>query len=394
MQRAGCRTSASQSTPPRLNGNIGEDPMIEPVLNPAPLQPRLSRRGFIFGISALAGGLVLGTPAAFAQAEAQAPTPAAAKPGQPELTAWVVIQSDDSVLIRIARSDMGKGIFTSLPMLVAEELECDWARVRPEYAPVAEHLARKRVWGNMVTTDSVSVRRSHDYLRKAGAQARMMLIAEAASRWTCPAEECTARNSVVTHGPSGRTQRYGALAQAASARPVPENVSLKRPQDWRLIGTSPRQFDMQAKVTGQLVYASDVRLPGMLHAAVSACPAYGGKLKSYDAAKVTSMPGVRQVVRVDDTAVAVVASSWWQAKKALEALPVVWDEAASADVSSDAILKTLQQGLEAADVVVGHRIGDVDAALVSAATRVTADYQVPYLAHATMEPQTCTAHVY
>ena len=360
-------------------------------MNADPLRAALSRRSFAFGISALAGGLVLGTPAAFAQGKAQAP--ATAKPGRPELTAWVVIQPDDTVLIRIARSEMGQGIFTSLPMLVAEELECDWARVKPEYAPVAEHLARKRVWGNMVTTDSVSVRRSHDYLRKAGAQARMMLIAEAAARWNCPAEECTARNSVVRHGASGRTLRYGALAHAASARPVPENVSLKRPQDWRLIGTSPRQFDLKAKVTGQLAYAIDVRVPNMLHAAISACPAYGGRLQSFDAAKVMTMPGVRQVVQVGDTAVAVVASSWWQAKKALDALPVVWDEAASADLSTDAILKTLQQGLDATDVVVGHRIGDVDAALASAATRVTADYQVPYLAHATMEPQTCTAHV-
>jgi len=367
--------------------------MIEPLMNAGALQPVLSRRGFIFGISALAGGLVLDMPPAFAQAGAQAPATAAAKPGQPELTAWVVIQSDDSVLIRIARSDMGQGIFTSLPMLVAEELECDWARVRPEYAPVAEHLARKRVWGDMVTTDSVSVRRSHDYLRKAGAQARMMLIAEAAARWNCPAEECSARNSVVTHGASGRTLRYGALAEAASARPVPENVSLKRPQDWRLIGSSPRSFDIQAKITGQLVYAIDVRLPGMLHAAITACPAYGGKLKSFDAARVMGMPGVRQVVQVGDTAVAVVASTWWQAKKALDALPVVWDEGISADVSTDVLLKTFQQGLDATDVVVGQRIGDVDAALAAAARRVTADYQVPYLAHATMEPQTCTAHV-
>src|SRR5947207_4264865 len=178
-----------------LNGNIGEDPMIETLMNAGALQPVLSRRGFIFGISALAGGLVLDMPPAFAQAGAQAQAPGAAKPGHPELTAWVVIQSDDSVLIRIARSEMGQGIFTSLPMLVAEELECDWARVRPEYAPVAEHLARNRVWGNMVTTDSVSVRRSHDYLRKAGAQARMMLIAEAAARWNCPAEEGSARDS-------------------------------------------------------------------------------------------------------------------------------------------------------------------------------------------------------
>jgi len=355
-------------------------------------QPALTRRGFAFGISALAGGLVLGTLSASAQTPTPGPTQGP-RSSQPELTAWVLIQPDDSVLIRVARSDMGQGIFTSLPMLVAEELDCDWARVRPEYAPVAEHLARRRVWGNMVTTDSVSVRRSQDYLRKAGAQARMMLIAEAASRWNCPAEECTARNSVVTHGASGRTLRYGTLAEAASARPVPDNVALKRPQDWRLIGTSTRQFDMQAKVTGKLVYAIDVRVPGMLHAAVSTCPAYGGKLKSFDAAKVLDMPGVHQVVRVDDTAVAVVASSWWQAKKALEALPVVWDEAASADLSSDAILKTLQQGLDATDIVVGQRIGDVDAALASAATRITADYQVPYLAHATMEPQTCTAHV-
>ena len=362
-------------------------------MNAAPLQPALSRRSFTFGISALAGGLVLGTPAAFAQAQVQAQARAAAKPGQPELTAWVVIQPDDTVLIRIARSDMGQGIFTSLPMLVAEELECDWARVRPEYAPVPEHLARNRVWGNMVTTDSVSVRRSHDFLRKAGAQARMMLIAEPASRWNCPIEECTARDSVVTHGASGRTLRYGPLAKAASARPVPENVFLKRPQDWRLIGTSTRQFDILAKVSGQLVYAIDVRLPNMLHAAISACPVYGGKLKSFDAAKVIGMPGVRQVVQVGNTAVAVVGSSWWQAKKALDALPVVWDEAASADVSSDALLRTFQQGLAAADVVLGNSIGDVDAALASAARRVTADYHVPYLAHATMEPQTCTAHV-
>ncbi|MBI2771930.1 MAG: xanthine dehydrogenase family protein molybdopterin-binding subunit [Burkholderiales bacterium] len=360
-------------------------------MNAAPLQPALSRRGFAFGISAVAGGLVLGTPAAFAQAAAQLPL--APKPGQPELTAWVVIQPDDSVLIRIARSDMGQGTFTSLPMLVAEELECDWARVKPEYAPVAEHLARKRPWGNMVTTDSVSVRRSQDFLRKAGAQARTMLIAEAASRWTCPAGECTARNSVVTHGPSGRSLRYGALAEAASARPVPENVALKRPQDWKLIGKSASQFDMRAKVTGQLVYAIDVRVPGMLHAAIKACSAHGGKLKSFDAAKVTGMPGVRQVVPVGDNAVAVVAASWWQAKKALDALPVAWDETASANVSTESILKTLQQGLDAGDVVVGNRIGDVDAALAAAATRVTADYQVPYLAHATMEPQTCTAHV-
>ena len=352
-------------------------------------QARITRRGFTFGISALAGGLVIG--ARVGSANAQERPESAAVP--PELTAWVVIQPDDTVVIRVARSDMGQGIFTALPMLVAEELECDWARVRPEYASPAEHVARKRVWGNMVTTDSVSIRTSQDYLRKAGAQARTMLLSEAAARWNCPVEECAAKNSVVTHVATGRWFRYGALAEAAARRPVPANVVLKPSKDWGLIGTSVRQFDIRAKVTGQLIYAIDVRLPGMLHAAVSACPTLNGKLKSFDPQQVLGLPGVRHVVPVGDSAVAVVATTWWQAKTALEALQVTWDESAGAGLSTDAIRKTLQQGLDATDVAVGQRIGDVDAALASAAKVLTADYEVPYLAHATMEPQTCTAHV-
>jgi CO/xanthine dehydrogenase Mo-binding subunit len=352
-------------------------------------QALITRRGFTFGISALAGGLVIG--ARMDGASAQERPESAAVP--PELTAWVVIEPDDTVVIRVARSDMGQGVFTALPMLVAEELECDWARVRPEYASPAEHVARKRVWGNMVTTDSVSVRTSQDFLRKAGAQARTMLLSEAAARWNCPIEECTAKNSVVTHVATGRRLRYGALAEAASRRPVPANVVLKPSKDWKLIGTSVHQFDTRAKVTGQLVYAIDVRLPGMLHAAVSACPALNGKLKSFDPAKVLGMPGVRHVVPVGDSAVAVVATTWWQAKTALEALQVTWDESAGAGLSTDAIRKTLQQGLDATDVAVGQRIGDIEAAMASAARVLTADYEVPYLAHATMEPQTCTAHV-
>lgn len=360
------------------------------------LQRRISRRGFAFGISAVAGGMVLGVSPMAAQRERGDESVAA------ELTAWVVIEPDDVVTIRIARSELGQGIVTSLPMLVAEELECDWARVRPEFVAVAENLARKRVWGDMVSTNSVSVRKSQDYLRKAGAQARMMLLAEAASRWDCAIEDCTARNSVIRHGASGRTFRYGELARAASRRPVPAAVALKRAQDWRLIGTSVAALGMVAKVTGQPIYAIDVRLPNMLYAAVNACPAYNGKIshfeyggrcKSFDARKVLTMPGVRHVVPVGETAVAVVAASWWQARTALEALPVVWEESAGAGVSTAALAKTFQEGLDATDVAIGRRVGDVDAALASAARVLTAEHRVPYLAHATMEPQTCTAHV-
>ena len=356
----------------------------------------ITRRGFTFGVSAMAGGLVLG--ALPLSAGEERPSVAA----KPELTAWVVIDPDDTVTIRIARSEMGQGIVTSLPMLVAEELECDWARVRPEFVSVAENFARKRVWGDMISTNSVSVRKSQDYLRKAGAQARMMLLAEAASRWNCPLEQCAARNSVVTHGATGRTVGYGVLAEAAARRPVPAEVILKRPQDWRLIGTNVATQGRLAQVTGQPVYATDVRLPDMLYAAVSTCPAYngrvsqfeyGGRLRSLEAQKVLKMPGVRHVVPVGETAAAVVATSWWQAKTALEALPIIWDEAAGAGVSTDAIRMTLQQNLNATDVAIGRRVGNVDTALASAAKVVTADHLVPYLGHATMEPQTCTAHV-
>ena len=193
--------------------------------------PDLTRRGFTFGIGAVAGGLVFGVLPLSAEQENETID------AKPELTAWVVIDPDDTVTIRIARSEMGQGIITSLPMLVAEELECDWARVRPEFVSVAENFARRRVWGDMVSTNSVSVRKSQDYLRKAGAQARMMLLAEAASRWNCPVEECTASNSVVTHGATGRTVRYGVLAEAAARRPVPAQVAVKPPHDWRLIGS-------------------------------------------------------------------------------------------------------------------------------------------------------------
>jgi isoquinoline 1-oxidoreductase subunit beta len=351
---------------------------------------RLSRRAFVFGISAAAGGLALRTvsPSALASPVAQeTPTPSS------EITAWIVIEPDDTTVIRVARSEMGQGNFTTLPMLVAEELECDWSRVRAEYVEASANLARGHVWGEMYTAASISIRGSQAYLRKAGAQARQMLLDEAAARWRVPPSECSARDSIITHAKTRRAMRYGQIAAAAARRPVPPEVSLKPPEQWRLIGKPIPRLDVADKSLGRPIYASDVRLPGMLFASVSACPALGGRLVSFDAAKVMGMPGVRRVLAVEGTAVAVLADSWWQANRARLQLPVVWDFGKARELTTDHLRETFRAGLDAADVAIGRRMGDVKAALGEAATLVHADYEVPYLAHTTMEPQTCTAHV-
>ncbi len=352
-----------------------------------------TRRAFTFGISAATGGIILGLHPIPSFADQSADLKHEAQGSESEITAWVVIEPDDTTIIRVARSEMGQGNFTTLPMLVAEELECDWRFVRPEYIDPGENIARGHAWGDMVTAASISIRGSQSYLRKAGAQARHMLIEEAAERWRVPPGECSARDSVVTHNATGRTIRYGQIAGAAARRSIPANVPLKRAEDWRLIGRPVPRVDVNDKALGRPIYASDVRLPDMLYATVSACPAFGGRLKSFDASKVVNMPGVRYVVPVEGTAVAVVADSWWQAKKACDALPVIWDPAAGKGLSTETIRETFSRGLEASDVAIGRRIGDVDKALSGGVTIVRADYEVPYLAHTTMEPMTCTAHV-
>jgi isoquinoline 1-oxidoreductase subunit beta len=352
-----------------------------------------TRRAFTFGISAATGGIILGLRPIPSFADQSADLKHEAQGSESEITAWVVIEPDETTIIRVARSEMGQGNFTTLPMLVAEELECDWRFVRPEYIDPGENIARGHAWGDMVTAASISIRGSQSYLRKAGAQARHMLIEEAAERWRVPPGECSARDSVVTHNATGRTIRYGQIAGAAARRSIPANVPLKRAEDWRLIGRPVPRVDVNDKVLGRPIYASDVRLPDMLYATVSACPALGGRLKSFDASKAMNMPGVRYVVPVEDTAVAVVADSWWQAKKACDALPVTWDPAAGKGLSTETLRETFSHGLEASDVAIGRRMGDVDKALLGGVTIVRADYEVPYLAHTTMEPMTCTAHV-
>ncbi len=332
----------------------------------------------------MGGGLALGFAIPFDQARASSEAP--------EITAWIVIRPDSSVVIRVARSEMGQGAFTALPMLVAEELQCDWKRVSAEYAPPEENLRRNRVWGDMSTGGSRSIRTSQDYLRKAGATARTMLIAAAAAQWNVPAAECAAENGVISHAASERKLTFGQVAAAAARSEPPKSVALKDPKDWTLIGTRQKRFDVADKVTGQPIYGIDVQVPGMLHAALAQCPVFRGKLKAADESKIMQMPGVRRVVKLDD-AVAVVADTWWQAQQALDALPVTWDAGEHADVSSTSIDRILRAGLDARDAGVGREHGDLAAGFAQAARRVEAEYRVPLLAHATLEPQNCTAHV-
>ena len=348
--------------------------------------PRMNRRAFLASAAAAGGALALGFDIPLG------PRTIRASESASEITVWIVIEPDDTVIIRVAKSEMGQGSFTALPMLVAEELECDWNKVKAEFASPHENRKRNRAWGNMSTGASRSITASQNDLRRAGATARELLIAAAAAAWNVPAKECTAANSVITHGPSGRTTTFGSVAAEAADMAPPAQIPLKDPKDWKLIGTRQRRLDVPDKVTGKPIYAIDVHLPGMLYAAIVQCPVFRGTLRSVDEAELAGMKGIRRVVKLPD-AVAVVADSWWRAKKAAEALSVTWDFAGHAGVSSDTIREQLHAGLSAGDARVGRNDGDVDRALGQAVKRIEADYEVPFLGHATMEPQNCTAHV-
>jgi isoquinoline 1-oxidoreductase subunit beta len=287
---------------------------------------------------------------------------------------------------------MGQGTLTGLAQLVAEELECDWSKVTTEYPTPGQSVARKRAWGDFSTGGSRGIRTSHEYVRKGGATARAMLIQAAANDWKVPASECTAANSVITHTPSGKTTTYGKVAEAAAKLEQPADIKLKDPKDWKLAGKGVKRLDTADKTTGKMMYGIDVKLPGMLNAAIKACPVFGGKVKSYDEAKIANMKGVKKVVKVGDYAVAVVADTWWHAKTALDALPIVWDEGDNAKVSSATIAKWLEEGFDSSQpAFVGNENGDVKAAFASAAKKVEAVYAYPYQNHAQMEPLNATA---
>src|SRR5215204_6498445 len=241
--------------------------------------PRLNRRSFLASVGMVGGALALGF---------EVPVGRAAE-GAQEITAWVVIQPDDTVIIRVAKSEMGQGSFTALSLLVAEELECDWSKVKAEFAPPHENLARNRVWGDMSTGGSRAIRSSHEHLRKAGATARHMLIAAAAEQWAVSAAECGAENSVITHRASGRSTTFGKLASAAATMTPPTKVELKDPKDWKLLGKPTKRLEISDKVQGKTLYGIDVRLANMLHAALIQAPVFRGTLKSVDETAISGM---------------------------------------------------------------------------------------------------------
>jgi len=347
---------------------------------------KLSRRSLLKGSAAAAGAFSFGF-AIPVSSEAQA------QGAVPEINAWVVVHPDDKVVIRIARSEMGQGTLTGLAQLVAEELDCDWAKVSTEYPTPGQNLARNRVWGNFSTGGSRGVRESHEYVRKGGAAARMMLVQAAADGWKVPIGECSAVKGVITHKGSGRSIRYGEVAAAASKlqAPAPANVPLKDPKDWTIAGKPLKRLDTADKTTGKKIYGMDFKLPGMLNAAIKDCPVFGGKVKSFDAAKIKDMPGVKHVLPVGDSAVAVVADSWWRAKTALDALPITWDEGEHAKVSSESIAAWLKEGLDAPQAAVGNQNGDVKDAIANAARVIEQVYSYPFQNHACMEVMNATA---
>jgi isoquinoline 1-oxidoreductase subunit beta len=351
---------------------------------------RLSRRAFVVGSTAAAGGgLSLGfhLPADAATARA-----AAANEGV-EVNAWVVIKPDDTCMIRVARTEMGQGTRTGLAQLVAEELECDWKKVTTDSVTPGQNLARKRVWGEMGTGGSRGIRTSHDYVRRGGAAARMMLLHAAADQWKVPVGELTVSDGIISHAASKRTVSYGKVAAAAAKLPPPDpkSITLKDPRTWKIAGKPIKRLDTAEKLNGSKIYAIDVKLPGMLLAAIKDSPVFGAKVKSYDESKIAGRPGIKGVFKVRETAVAVVADTWYRAKSALEALPIVWEESPNASQSDATIAAHLRDGFDAATNNGSRQNGDAVQAIEGAAKKVEAIYVTPFLAHATMEPMNCTA---
>lgn len=352
---------------------------------------RPGRRQFLIATAAAGAGLALGlssTRSALAQTTAPALT-------ADEVNLWVVIKPDDTVVIRIVRSEMGQGTRTGLAQLVAEELDCDWNKVTYEAPSAGQNLARKRAWGAMATGGSRGIRDSHDYVRRGGAAARMMLLQAAADQFKVPVAELTVSKGVITHAPTNRTVNYGKVADAAAKLTPPESKSivLKKPQDWKIAGTAVPRLDTADKVNGAKVFAIDLRLPGMLCAAVKSCPVFGGKLVSFDESKIKAMRGVKGAVKVNDSTVAVVADTWWRAKTALDNLPIDWDLGANAKVSSTTIAAALKEGLGAEGDFWQRKEGDALAAIKGSAKKVEATYSSQFMAHATMEPMNCVVQI-
>jgi isoquinoline 1-oxidoreductase beta subunit len=347
----------------------------------------IGRRGFLKTGAAGAAGLVIGfyLPGRF---DALAASPADAAPAS--LNAWMLISPDDTVKIMIDKSEMGQGILTALCMMAAEELDCDWKKIKTEFAPAAKEYFNP-AFGMQGTGGSSSVRSSWDPMRKAGAAARDMLLQAAAQQWGVDKSACRTENGVIYHDASKRKLTYGNVAAAAAMLPVPQNVPTKDPKQYRIVGKPTKRLDTPDKVNGVAEFGIDVRKTGMVYAVVARCPVFGGKVASFDATKAKAVPGVKNVVEIS-RGVAVVADNTWAAMEGRRALDVKWDEGPTATASSDSISKLFADQMAKAGSE-ARKEGDAPSALSGAAQKIEAVYEAPYLAHATMEPINCTADV-
>ncbi len=344
-----------------------------------------SRRGFLQAGAAAGGGLMLSLSLPFANGDAEA-----AEGFAPN--AFIRIEGDGQIVLTMPYVEMGQGTYTAIPMLIAEELEVDLKQVRLEHAPPDEKLyGNPLLAGVQATGNSNAIRAAWQPLRQAGATARTMLVSAAAKRWSVDPASCRAQSGGVLHPPTGRRAKYAELAADAARMPVPEQVALKRPEDFKLIGTPAKRLDTPAKVNGTAVYGIDVRPPGVKIATLAQSPVFGGRVKSVDDRAAKAVRGVRQIVRLDD-AVAVVADHMGAAKKGLAALVIEWDDGPHAKLNTQGIVDELEKATLNSGPV-AQNIGNIDKAMASAVTKVEATYQVPFLAHATMEPMNCTAHV-
>ena len=354
----------------------------------------LSRRSFVVSAGIAAGALAVGFRS----------TPwgsGATKISSGEILNWVVVTTDNTVTIRIAQMEMGQGAITTMVQLLAEELDADWSKIRTEFISISTHLARHRVYGRTETSAGVGLRMSERPLRTVGAQIRTMLVRAAAQRLGVHGSELVTQDSTVVHPPTGRSLAYGDLAEDAAKLdvPNPDSIRLKHRSDWKYLGHSMPRLDLPAKIDGSAIFGADVKLDGMKHAGIAISPAFGGKLKSYDARMALSSPGVHQVVSVKgiesadnaDDAVAVIADNWWHATKALNEMPIKWEGGSVANDTS--ILAGLRTGLEGASGLIVREHGDVEVALSTAVRTIEEEYFVPYLEQATMEPMNCTALV-
>ena len=349
----------------------------------------LNRRAFLKAGAAAGGGLLLSVRLPVSMRDAEAASPTAADRFAPN--GFIRIGRDGRVTLIVHKAEMGQGVYTSMPMLVAEELEVGLDQVHLEPAPPDHTLYADPLLHQQATGNSTSVRGAWEPLRRAGATGRAMLVSAAAQSWKVDASSCRAERGTVIHVPTGRRVTYGALADAAAKLPVPDTVALKGPKDFRLIGTPAKRLDSPDKVNGKAQFGIDVKVPGMKVATVAACPVFGGKLAGVDESKAKAVTGVRQVVRLDN-AVAVIGDHMWAAQRGLRALDIRWDEGPHAALTTADIVQQLETASQKPGVV-ARREGDVVRAMAGAARKVEAVYQTPFLAHATMEPMNCTVHV-